>query len=202
MGVCISSPSEKLVAAADGGNLGAVKRLLSRLKNEPNFHDPTTGLTPLLAAAAKGHVPVVKLLLDSGASVTARVSTKGRQALHFAADSGNVEVAELLVSYGANVNATAGGMSPLMLAATQPHTEMCHYLLEQGAVPDMKGPDGVYCGPMSCALHSMTHCAPWGPEATSQFGDGSEVDSARPDERSASDAQYLLFALCSVQPDS
>lgn len=137
----MSSTTEKLVLASKEGNFEAVKRLLKRVET-PNVYDPGSGLTPLLAAAKKGHAGIVQALLEQGASVSARLNQKGKQALHFAADSGNVEVAELLVAAGANVNATAGGMSPLMLAAVQPHTEMCQFLLEHGALIDMKGPDG------------------------------------------------------------
>lgn len=140
----MSSPMERLVVAAKDGDVEAVKRLLRRV-DSPNFHEPTSGLTPLLAAAKEGHVSVVGVLLEHGASVSARLSQKGKQALHFAAQNGSVEIAELLIVAGADVNATAGGLSPLMIAASTPHTEIIHFLLEHGALLEMKGSDGATC---------------------------------------------------------
>lgn len=81
--------------------------------------------TPLHAAAACGHTPIARLLIDNGADVNARVagrSYSGHTPLHLAAAFSRRAVVELLISRGADVNAktTAGfftlARTPLDLA--------------------------------------------------------------------------------------
>lgn len=156
----MSSGSEKLVAAAGRGDLAAVSLLLERGQNV-NVCEPGSGVTPLIAAVKGGHTAMVKLLLESGASASARINDKGRQALHYAADRGSVEIAELLVAAGANVNASVGGLSPLMISALTPHSEMVEFLIEAGAMVQMKGSDGTVRIVSAAQCHRKPSCLVW-----------------------------------------
>ena len=61
--------------------------------------------TPLHEAARRGHIEVVRFLLEKGAYVGAVNDLWGRTALHEAAKGGHIEVVRFLVENGANVNA-------------------------------------------------------------------------------------------------
>jgi ankyrin repeat protein len=60
-------------------------------------------------AAWNGHLEIVKLLLEHGADVNAKMEGLGT-ALHLAASNGHLEIVKLLLENGADVNAkTEGG---------------------------------------------------------------------------------------------
>ena len=62
------------------------------------------GTTPILAAASRGHLAAVKLLLTMRVPIEG-CDEKGRTALYLAADRGHKKCAESLVMAGANVGA-------------------------------------------------------------------------------------------------
>lgn len=69
--------------------------------------------------------------------------TGGRNALHFAADYGHVDIIEYLISKGANVNLKdKHGITPLLAAIYEEHTDCVKMLLKSGAKTDGKAPDG------------------------------------------------------------
>ncbi|CAF1217450.1 unnamed protein product [Adineta steineri] len=56
----------------------------------------------------------------------------GRSLLHYAADAGNFDVLKELVNNGANVNSKDKfGLTPLLAAIYEDHTNCVKYLLEQ-----------------------------------------------------------------------
>jgi ankyrin repeat protein len=88
---------------------------------------------PLHAAAASRNVPIVKLLLDHGASADAQ-QHGGWTALHAAAQNGDVLMASMLIEAGASVNIRAdNNQRPLDLALTKGHQDMVDYLELKGA---------------------------------------------------------------------
>ncbi|XP_055329076.1 myotrophin-like [Paramacrobiotus metropolitanus] len=75
--------------------------------------------------------------------VDIRQPIDGRPPIHFAADYGQREVIEYLISKGADVNAVdKHGISALLAAIWEGHTECVKLLLQKGAKPDGKSPDG------------------------------------------------------------
>lgn len=66
-----------------------------------------------------------------------------RTPLHWASDFGKTEVIAYLLSKGAKVNAKDNyGITPLLAATYEGHTEAVKMLLEAKADPSIKGPDG------------------------------------------------------------
>lgn len=101
------------------------------------------GRTPLHLAVLRGHVPLVRFLLQRGAPVGA-ADRAGRTPLHEAAWQGHSQVAELLLQRGAPAGARTGaGLTPLHWAAALGHTLLAGRLLDTpGSCPadaDVRG---------------------------------------------------------------
>ena len=67
-----------------------------------NVNEAISGLgeTALMLAAAQGHIPTMKFLIDRGANVNARASS-GRTALAYAMAGRSEEAIRLLLQHGA-----------------------------------------------------------------------------------------------------
>ncbi len=71
-----------------------------------------------MIAAYKGHLGVVRLLLDKGECDPNLAANCGATALHFSAESGHVAVVEALMDAGADAaRKSEHGVTPLMAAA-------------------------------------------------------------------------------------
>ena len=77
-----------------------VRLLLSRGSADPNLSD-AAGRTPLMAAAAVGSLPILRLLLNANADVA---GLSGASALHVACDHGHAGCAEALVRAGVDAS--------------------------------------------------------------------------------------------------
>lgn len=87
------------------------------------------GRSPLHLAVLRGHVPLVRLLLQRGAPAGA-ADHAGRTPLHEAAWQGHTQVAELLLRRGAPAAARSGaGLTPLHWAAALGRTLLAARLL-------------------------------------------------------------------------
>ena len=89
--------ASKLLAAARAGDVEKVRALVpgAGSPEEDGAPDAPGGVTPLMAAAAGGHVEVVEVLLARGADVTKR-DAQGRSAAAHARDAGHAHLAERL----------------------------------------------------------------------------------------------------------
>ena len=111
----------------------------------PSINTEATGggMTALHYAAARGHLQVVKLLLDHGADLAA-VTKRCYTPLMMAVGRGRVGVAALLLSLP-NINLearTLGGWTALLSAASGGHVQVVKLLLDHGADPaavDVRG---------------------------------------------------------------
>eukprot|EP01120_Amphizonella_sp_Union-15-10_P003673 TRINITY_DN1408_c0_g2_i1.p1 TRINITY_DN1408_c0_g2~~TRINITY_DN1408_c0_g2_i1.p1 ORF type:complete len:130 (-),score=32.53 TRINITY_DN1408_c0_g2_i1:26-415(-) len=73
----------------------------------------------------------------------ADTTVQKRFPLHYAADMGQAAIIEYLISKGAKVNVTdAFGITPLLAAVYEGHTDAVKLLLKHGADTKAKGPDG------------------------------------------------------------
>lgn len=108
---------DKLGMAAETGDLVSVKKLLKK-GVDPNFRNAASGVTPLGVATERGHLEVMKALLDAGASVN-NPTNEGVTPIHIASQFGPAVGVELLCRRGANVNTTCPLFSdagPLLFA--------------------------------------------------------------------------------------
>ncbi|MFP6855173.1 MAG: ankyrin repeat domain-containing protein, partial [Opitutales bacterium] len=95
--------------------------------------DPESYATPLHFAARKGHVDMVRYILEKGIDVDARDSS-GRTPLYAACWSGQPNVVQALLEQNASVDvANANGATPVMVASRIGHAEIVEILLNAGA---------------------------------------------------------------------
>ena len=126
-----------LHAAAGAGQLEVVDYFLPGA--DPNELD-ALGATPLFDAAWRGHLAIVKLLVEHGADVNVQDSV-GRTALRYSIwdswqipEADRLAVAEYLIQQGADVDqAAADGYTPLHEAASRGYQSIVEVLIEQGA---------------------------------------------------------------------
>ena len=95
------------------------------------------GFAPIHAAARKGHVDVLRLLLEHGADVDSQTVHK-QTPLHWAAWAAEVDVGQYLLDCGADINAqNKFHETPLYLAARDGRVGFTRMLLERGARIDV-----------------------------------------------------------------
>lgn len=101
--------------------------------------------TPLMMACQQGHVDVVKYLIEHArADVNAR-DTLGVTPLGFAASAGQTEVVKFLLSKRAimiNIQEYYNGMTPLVMAVLNNHTETARLLTDRHANIHLKDKTG------------------------------------------------------------
>ena len=97
-----------------------------------DFRDAIGG-TPLMGAAFKGKVQVVKSLIERGADPSL-MDNRGWNSLHFAANGGDADIIDLIHTQVPNIESKTGdGCTPLMIAAVNSKLHAVRWFLEKGA---------------------------------------------------------------------
>ena len=147
-----------LQVVAEQGNLELCKYILEKTKNTKSCIQNNVGVYythPLLMAAKKGHVEIVKFLFDISKEKNPS-DVDGMTPFHFAAKSGLTDVCKLIIENIDNKNPAApNGCTPLHLAAMEGHLEIARLIVETGV-----DKNSLYRGmtPLDCAgpLRSYT----------------------------------------------
>jgi ankyrin repeat protein len=96
--------------------------------------------SPLMFAALKGYLPLVKKLVANDADV----NKPGWTALHYAATGGHVPIVEFLLDESAYIDAESpNGTTPLMMAAMYGSPEAVKFLIQAGADLTLKNQLGM-----------------------------------------------------------
>lgn len=99
--------------------------------------------TPLYTAAQLGNVDIIKMLIDHGANIEARLMQNGRTPLYEATSEGHMKAVELLLQEGANIECKCeDGLTPLLEASRRGHEAVVQLLLQQGANTEVRTEEG------------------------------------------------------------
>ena len=127
--------------AADAGHRDIVLALVNKLADVDALD--AYGDSPLMRAAASGHLPVVETLLAEGSLLNIRSADNGAFAIHLAARAGCHEIVSVLLKQGADKDSlTNDGYTPLMVAALKVRLTVVEVLLETGADTNIRSIDG------------------------------------------------------------
>ena len=126
-----------VISAANGGHLPVMKLLLEKVELPLGLEiTDEGGYTPLLLAAQRGHLSVVKYLAAMGANMEARTTRHDNEAINLAIDSPDVQA----------YLRTVAGWRPLQIACEARMPDRVHAMLRAGACPVtnyMQGPSPI-----------------------------------------------------------
>lgn len=127
-----NTPTTSLLAAITAGDTELAKQLIEGMSHLDSY-DWDLGYSPLGMAIERGHLEIVKLLLDAGANP--HNGSTSTTALGLAAEQGDRETIELLLSSKVDVNApvAADGWTALLGAIKNGHRSIVQLLVTAGA---------------------------------------------------------------------
>jgi uncharacterized protein len=138
----IESEAERLARLAALGDQNGLRLMLDSGVS-PMLQEPRHGATALHNAAAQGHLKLVQLLLERGASLASEDHT-GATPLIYAAYQGRTAIIELLLKHGAAVDhLPAAGPTAMTAACLRGHEAIVRLLLQAGAAPELADANGL-----------------------------------------------------------
>ena len=128
-----------LYMALQDGSLRVARLLIASPRLKPETRNAADE-SPLMMAALKGHLDLVKQLIAKDADV----NKPGWTPLHYAATGGHLDIMRLLLEEHAFVDAQSpNGTTPLMMAASYGSPEAVKLLIEAGADLRMRNQKGM-----------------------------------------------------------
>lgn len=118
------------------GNLDVVDALLNN-GADFTYHD-VFEKGAFQIAAKKGHLPIIKRLLQAGIDINIDINTWNATALYWACKAGHIDIVKYLVHSGASINSDEGCRQPLAAACENGHIEIVDFLLASGANVNIK----------------------------------------------------------------
>ncbi|KAK4427675.1 protein STIP1 [Sesamum alatum] len=138
-----SIPSELgTTALHHSAGIGDIELLKVLLAKGVNVDLQSDAGTPLIWAAGHAQKDSVKVLLEHNADPNVKTEDDITPLLSAVA-AGSLPCLELLIKAGATVNVTAGGATPLHIAADGGNPEIINCLLQAGADPNATDEDGL-----------------------------------------------------------
>lgn len=133
------SDDQKLLEAAQTGDIGAIKALLDAGANVDARND--TGETAVRLATMNNQTEAVRILLEAGANPNIQ-TIHGNTPLIWACSEGYIEIVRQLLKHDANpVISNSQGYSPMSWAKEKRHTEIIDMLREKMGLPREEKPD-------------------------------------------------------------
>lgn len=141
-----------LINAINISCIAFVNYLLINGVNVEN-NERTNEYTPLLIAAQKGNLGIVKLLVEKGADIESK-GVPQFSPLFMAAKFGHKDIVEYLVEHGANLEGKEdANWTPLMIASFGGFEDICQYLRSKGANQKAKAKESRFFGVAKPCAH-------------------------------------------------
>jgi ankyrin repeat protein len=145
--------NELAIKAVEDNNIELLTALLEKGANIDFILSDKNTLSPetLLSEASKrGHVEIVKILVEHGANLNMICDMGPIMALFSPVIEGYTEVAKILIEAGADVNEASpyNGVTALHCAAKKGHTEIVKLLVDAGAEIDARLDNDTNCTPL------------------------------------------------------
>ena len=137
-------PLDNLLIGAVYNDLKLVQASLKNGSNVNTRYSRETwkGDTPLLIAVDRGHIEIVKFLIDQNADINA-IFEDGATALILGSEKGHKEIVANLLKKGANVSAqNKSGITALLSASMKGHFDIVKDLVKHGADVNITWPEG------------------------------------------------------------
>lgn len=135
------SDNQPLFQAIVNNQSAAVKKCIQEDPQIVLLEDEKICTTPLMAAASKGHIDILKLLLAAGAPIDA-IDKKGNTALMYALCNSkeSTKVIKFFINYKADLTIpNEDDYTPIMLAASNNRCDSLRMLLKAGVDIEEKG---------------------------------------------------------------
>lgn len=127
-----------LVRAVQKNDITQVRKLITKGVSVNRLRNPTTPGnpgedTPLMIAAQKGSLPILKLLLTKGAKLETQATGGYFTALHYAVVNGHKSCVQALLARGADANTANVDGELALLAAAERYPIIAKMLINKGA---------------------------------------------------------------------